>query len=67
VAAIVPLISYFFLPIKAAFAVSLGVTLLALIGVGAYSNSPSVVAPHNVWKVPQPVAGPPSTSHCPCR
>jgi VIT1/CCC1 family predicted Fe2+/Mn2+ transporter len=38
VAAIVPLISYFFLPIKFAFAVSLGVTLLALIAIGAYKG-----------------------------
>lgn len=32
------MISYFFLPIKGAFAVSLAVTLLALIGIGAYKG-----------------------------
>jgi len=38
VAAAIPLMSYFFLPINAAFGVSLGVTLLALIAIGAYKG-----------------------------
>jgi len=38
VAAAIPLLSYFFLPINAAFGVSLGVTLLALIAIGAYKG-----------------------------
>jgi predicted membrane protein (TIGR00267 family) len=38
VAAVIPLASYFFLSIHAAFLVSLGVTLLALISIGVYKG-----------------------------